>query len=131
MKNIIKKSLPLVAALSITATALPLSLATTTTVSARAYWEKEEKFKNQYFVDHWVETQKKDEWYEMREHNGKYFKLVTSEVKEGKFGEKPDEAQFKSTVYETNSKQYKNTDIVNIDIVGNMFDDEVNIYYYN
>ncbi|KGR72816.1 hypothetical protein NX86_03505 [Streptococcus phocae subsp. salmonis] len=91
MKNIIKKSLPLVAALAITATALPLSLATTTTVSASVLVEKDDKFKDQYFVNHWVETTERGSWTKIREHHGKRFKLVDSEYKRGKLGKPTEE----------------------------------------
>ncbi|KGR73377.1 hypothetical protein NX86_00890 [Streptococcus phocae subsp. salmonis] len=58
MKNIFKKSMPLLAALAVTTTALPLSLAATTTVSAEAYTFP---FQDTYYVEHWFEIKDSNE----------------------------------------------------------------------
>ncbi|MGT2743778.1 hypothetical protein ACVRW4_00180 [Streptococcus phocae subsp. phocae] len=135
MKNIVKKSLPLLVALTTTATALPLSLATTTTVSASEYWEKPEQFKNQYFVNHWIEitaaeantkSTTVEAWNQKTKHNGRYFKLADSVAKRGELGEKTNEAPKDSL-----KNEKAEVEIENIYVLGDLFNDEVNIYYYN
>lgn len=153
MKNIFKKSMPLLAALAVTTTALPLSLASTTTVSAEEsikqpeareteyFLRRPEAGETEYFVKHWVETKsvtpKQLDYREAIQDGNRYFVLVATETKIDKKGKTTDEKALTGVhqvgnktvdfgIYNPNSVEINN--IVNLG--ASEFVTDVHIYYY-
>lgn len=138
MKNIFKKSMPLLAALAVTTTALPLSLAATTSTIVSA--EEGDRFPNQYFVEHWVEIRDSKEISELkkrevpiREHENRLFILRRVDTKNGTFGQPTNEQPVKEmgNGEKLDFTKYTSREVHNLERVGeSIFKKEVYIYYY-
>ncbi|KPJ21930.1 hypothetical protein ACVRW4_04290 [Streptococcus phocae subsp. phocae] len=137
MKNIFKKSMPLLAALAVTTTALPLSLAATTTVSAEAYTFP---FQDTYYVEHWFEIKDSNELNKLRkkevtirEHNNRYFVLGDLDIKKGKIGDSTKEQPKRelSNGEKVDFTEYVGREVHDLESIGaSEFKTEVYIYYY-